>query len=277
MKASCLMSKPLATSAAVIAISFALGVSAFAQTSVANADLLKLSPFEVTSAKDQGYRAGNSVSGTRIAEPIGRLPFAISAFTPEFITDTKAEKLLDIVSYSPGVRSGIGNLIFGDSMFSIRGFTQSPQRNGFYNSSIANNFVDPAVIERAEVVKGPASLLYGQVSPGGTVNYITKSPTPVAFARLGVQGGNDSYGRSTLDLNRPIVGEKLLFRLNLAYENGAQYVDFGKYRSHLISPTVTWKITPRLSLKADYRGITARKTPRANTSRPPISPQPPAW
>lgn len=60
-------------------------------------DVVKLSEFQVTTSADKGYRAGNSVSATRIDTPIKDLPFAISAFTQQFITDIGARDLFDVV------------------------------------------------------------------------------------------------------------------------------------------------------------------------------------
>lgn len=216
-------------------------------------ETVHLSPFEVTAQNDQGYRAGNSVSGTRINTPIKDLPFTVSAFTSQFIRDTGADKLLDIASYSPGVRSNVINVQLGDATFSVRGFSQAPQHNGFYDTPLANDFVDPQNVERVEVVKGPASLLYGQVSPGGTINYITKTPQPGAFQQLGAEIGSYSFWRTTLDLNQPLIGQTLLFRLNGSFENGSQYYDRAKSRSRMLAPALTWNIASGLALKVDYQ------------------------
>ena len=212
-----------------------------------------LSPFQVSGRGDKGYLAANSVSASRIDTPIKDLPFAISAFTTQFIRDIGAEKLLDIVSYSPGVKSAVINVQIGDATFSIRGFAQAPQRNGFYNSPLANNFVDPQVVERVEVVKGPASLLYGQVSPGGTVNYITKSPKPKAFAQLSGEVGSYHFSRATLDVNQPLVGQTLLFRLNGSLEHGSQYYMRADSDTRMIAPVLTWNISPSFAMHLDYQ------------------------
>ncbi|MEO6874676.1 MAG: TonB-dependent receptor [Opitutaceae bacterium] len=220
---------------------------------VAGDAIVRLSPFEVSGHGDKGYLAANSVSASRINTPIKDLPFAISAFTTQFIHDIGAEKLLDIVSYSPGVKSAVINVQLGDATFTIRGFPQAPQRNGFYNTPLANNFVDPQVVERVEVVKGPASLLYGQVSPGGTVNYITKSPKPTAFAQLSGEVGSYNYSRETVDLNQPLIGQSLLFRVNASYERGSRYYDRADSDTRMIAPVLTWNISPALSVRLDYQ------------------------
>ncbi len=160
-------------------------------------DVIRLSEFQVSTSADKGYRAGNSVSATRIDTPIKDLPFAISAFTSQFITDIGARDLFDVVQYAPGVTSAGREFNAGNAVFTIRGFDQTPQHNGF----VGEGYVDTLTVERVEVVKGPSSVLYGQVAPGGTVNYITKRPGAKPFTSVNAQVGTDSFWRTSLDLN----------------------------------------------------------------------------
>src|ERR1043165_1033520 len=86
----------------------AVVLTARAQTSTsaaaaASEEVVKLSEFQVSTTADKGYRAGNSVSATRIDTPIKDLPFAVSAFTQQFITDIGARDLFDVVQYAPSV------------------------------------------------------------------------------------------------------------------------------------------------------------------------------
>ncbi len=196
-------------------------VSTLAETAAAAADAgndpVVLSEFTVSTSQDQGYRAGNSVSATRIDTPIKNLPFAVNAFTEQFILDTGARDLQDIVKYAPGVTGAGREFVSGNTRFNIRGFdTTAPQRNGF----VGARYVDPVNIQRVEVVKGPASLLYGAIEPGGTVNYITKKPGEKRFAQITQDFGTDDYLRTQLDANLPLVAGKLLARVNAAFENG---------------------------------------------------------
>jgi len=223
-----------------------------------------LDPFRVTTSKDIGYKAASSVSATRIDTAIAELPFAISAFTPEFMAHTNSVSLYDVVKYSTGVSSGARGFNFGSDAFNIRGFTQAPQRDGFYESDRGNTYVDTVNLERVEIVKGPASLLYGQVSPGGTVNYITKRPASRAFAIYNVAAGSYEYMRATADINQPIVGNKLLFRINASWTNDLQYVEGSKGRNTVIAPVVTWNITPAASLRVSYQRFRRQETPPAN-------------
>jgi iron complex outermembrane recepter protein len=224
---------------------------------VTGAELVKLVVFTVSTSADVGYRAGNSISATRIDTPIKDLPFAISAFTLPFITDINARDLWDVVQYAPGVTSAGKEFTAGNAVYTIRGFDQKPQRNGF----VGDAYVDTVGIERVEVVKGPASLLYGQVSPGGTVNYITKRARPKPFTTLSIQDGTDGASRGTLDFNRPVVGDTLLMRFNGAWENLGRYWTRMEGRTTVLAPNLIWNPNPRASLSLDYQWFRRTENP----------------
>ena len=224
----------------------------------ANDIVLTLPAFEVSTTADKGYRAGNSVSATRIDTPIKDLPFAVSAFTEQFISDIGERELPEIMSYAPGVTSGAKEFAAGNTRFSIRGFDGDvqPQRNGF----AGNRYIDTANVARIETVKGPASLLYGQITPGGTVNYITKRPTERRATTIKAEVGTDSFFRTEFDHNQPL-GAKLQTRLIAAYENGLQWAETGRTKSWLIAPSLTYKLTPRASIILDYDWSHRNETP----------------
>ena len=255
--------------AGALAASFSLNVRAQAPDALdsdkvrADEPPVVLSPFEVRSSTDRGYVAGNAVSATRIATVINDLPFSINAITPQFISDTGAENLMDIVSQSAGVKSGVSSTTQGNAVFSIRGFVQAPQRNGFSSNQLVSNYVDASVIERVEVVKGPASLLYGAIAPGGTVNYITKTAETKPFTDVRFSIGAYNAADVTLDVNQPLVPDKVLFRFVTSYGNGEQYYQNTHSHSTVIYPTLKWIITPKLSFTVDYQGYQQRQDPPA--------------
>jgi len=242
---------------------FSLAAMASAQTTPSDTEdtTLKLSVFEVTTNKDVGYRAANSVSATKVDTAIKDLPFSVSAFTSQFIKDTNSVDLFDVVRYSAGVTNGSREFNAGASGYMIRGFQQYPQHDGFFSGNQADIYVDTATIERVEVVKGPASLLYGQIQPGGTVNYITKRAEPNRFENFTAQYGSYNFARATADINQPIIGDKLLFRFNGAWEDGYQYLKNQKTRQWVIDPTATWNITKNLQLKLNYSWFQKKETP----------------
>lgn len=218
-----------------------------------------LSPFIVTSETDYGYRAGNSVSATRINTAIKNLPFQVTAFTKEFINDIGTRELADIVKYASGATSGTDGFTSGNVAVAVRNFQSYPQRNGF----AAPFFVDGSNLERVEIVKGPASLFYGQIQPGGVVNYITKRPTAKPFAELNAQYGSYDYSRVTVDLNQPVIGDRVIFRFNGAWENELEYVKPFSGKIYSLNPTLLIKLADAVTLTLDYQYYSREEKPWA--------------
>jgi len=215
--------------------------------------------FSVSTSQDHGYRAGNSVSATRIDTPIKDLPFAVTAFTEQFVSDIGARQLEDILNFAPSVTNAGREFGVGSTKVNVRGFESDPQRNGFPSAG----YIDAATVARVEVVKGPASLLYGQIAPGGVVNYISKLPQAKRSYDFGVSAGSYGFLRTTADLNQPLAGGKVLTRFNGVWENGFQYVDKAESRTTVFAPSITWKVTPHSALTVDYQWFKRRETPQA--------------
>jgi iron complex outermembrane receptor protein len=237
---------------------------AAAQTPPAAGETIELPTFTVSTSQDKGYRAGNSVSATRVDTPIKDLPFAISAFTEQFITDVGARDLFDVAQFAPGVTSAGREFNAGNAVYTIRGFDQAPQHNGF----VGEGYVDTSTVERVEVVKGPSSLLYGQVAPGGTVNYITKRPGEKPRTVINGQIGTQNFWRTSLDVNQPLVDKKLLFRFNGVLENGFEYINPGAQRTRVLAPVVTWRPNDRIALTVDYQWFSRKETPPGAQLKP---------
>jgi len=218
-----------------------------------------LSPFVVTSETDNGYRAGNSVSATRINTAIKDLPFQVTAFTKEFIGDIGTRELADVMKYAPGATSGTDGFTSGNVAVAVRNFQSYPQRNGF----AAPFFVDGSNIERVEIVKGPASMFYGQIQPGGVVNYITKRPTAKPFAEFNASYGSYGYSRATVDLNQPMLTDRVYFRFNGAWENELEYVKPFSGKIYSLNPTLLVKLTDRITLTLDYQYYSREEKPWA--------------
>jgi iron complex outermembrane receptor protein len=216
---------------------------------------LKVSPFEVSIKLDSGYRASNSVSGSRFDAPIRELPFAIQAFTEAFIRDQKPVNIFDVARYSPGVTYRSNDFNEGNANMSIRGFAIGSiaggnihiLRDGFHGPSI----FDFTNISRVEVVKGPASFLYGQVAPGGIVNIITKSPQSVFFSKVAAQYGSYNEYRISADISGPLT-KALFYRLATSYDRDIKYWKPYNAFSRNISPTLLWKPNKNISISLKY-------------------------
>jgi len=215
---------------------------------------VKISPFDVSTALDQGYRASNSVSASRFDTPIKDLPFAIQAFTESFIEDQQPVDIFDVVKYSPGVTYRSNDFNEGNANVAIRGFAVSGTqgnvqilRDGFHGPSI----FDFTNISRVEVVKGPSSFLYGQVAPGGIVNIITKSPQSEFSATATTTYGSYDQYRFEADITGPITN-KLFYRLATSYDEDIHYWDPYDAHSYDIAPSLLWQPYERLSISLKY-------------------------
>ena len=244
-------SLPARLTAVFIAITSAVSSAQTAPTSKpATEEAIVLTPFAVSAAQDKGYRASNSVSGSRIDTPIKDLPFALQAFTSEFIADINPHELYDIVKFSPGVTFAGSDFAGGNTQFRIRGFDtlSNPLRNGFSGPPV----VDSANIARVEVVKGPASFLYGQLAPGGLVNIITKRPLARQETTLRQEFGTDHFLRTQADTTGPIPNTNLFYRLAGSWQNDFQYYKPYEAKQWTLAPSALWQVTRNASISVDF-------------------------
>ncbi len=225
---------------------------------------VRVSPFDVSTRLDSGYRASNSVSASRFDAPIRDLPYAIQAFTESFIDDQKPNNLFDIARYSPGVTYRGNDFNEGNANLAIRGFAVgfapgTPQvlRDGFHGPSI----FDFTNISRVEVVKGPASFLYGQVAPGGIVNVITKSPQPEFAAGAEARYGSHDQYRFDADVTGP-ASNTLFYRLAASYDQDMRYWEPYDAHSRNIAPSLLWQPNDRVSVSLKYENFHKMETPQ---------------
>jgi iron complex outermembrane receptor protein len=243
--------------------------SALRTKDVADMDIVelvrvKVSPFDVSTHLDSGYRASNSVSASRFDTPIRDLPFAIQAFTESFIKDQKPRDIFDVARYSPGVTYRSNDFNEGNANLAIRGFAVSNTagnvqilRDGFHGPSI----FDFTNISRVEVVKGPASFLYGQVAPGGIVNVITKSPQSQFAGTADAGVGSDGEYRFQADVTGP-ASKTLFYRLAASYNQDMHYWDPYDAHSRDIAPSLLWQPNDRVSLSLKYEQFHKTETPQ---------------
>lgn len=225
---------------------------------------VRLSPFDVATQLDRGYRASNSVSGSRFDVPIRDLPFAIQSFTESFIADQKPITLFDVARYSPGVTYRSNDFNEGNANLAIRGFAVSqvpgaPQvlRDGHNGPSILA-FTN---ISRVEVLKGPSSFLYGQVAPGGIVNVITKSPQPRFAGTADVSLGSYGQSRAQADVTGPLTRD-LHFRVTASHDRDMHYWEPYDAQWSTVAPSLQWKPSDRFSLSLKHESFRKLESPQ---------------
>lgn len=169
-------------------------------------------------------------------------PLSVISIPSDLLEDQQVNNVEDALRNVAGLtkfKQGNG----GEEKFSIRGFDVSQNllidgariNNQFNATNIATT--ETANIERFEVLKGPAAILYGQGLPGGIINYVTKRPRFAREAAVEYIQGSDSYHRLELDGMTPIT-PSVAVRGVLAYQNSEGFRDFDSRERALINPTL---------------------------------------
>ncbi|MEP6875193.1 MAG: TonB-dependent receptor [Burkholderiales bacterium] len=253
----------------VIAAGSGLSEEGPAGRNVADMDITELvnvrvSPFDVSSHLDRGYRASNAVSASRVDAPVRELPFPIQAFTESFIKDQNPRTIHDIARYSPGVTYRSNDFNEGNANLAIRGFAVSSVPGGtqiLRDGSIGPSIFDFTNVARVEVVKGPSSFLYGQVAPGGIVNIITKSPQARFAATGDVTVGSYGQYRTQVDVTGP-VSSTLRYRLAASYDQDIHYWEPYDAHSRNIAPALQWQPSDRVSVSLKYENFRKLESPQ---------------
>lgn len=211
-----------------------------------------LSPFEVTSERDNGYKATNALSGTRFNTNLLDLPKPVEVITSEFIADIGATDMYEATRYASGVEvnSAPGQDDITGSNFAVRGISvqTTTYRNGYKSFGI----VDPSTIERIEIIKGPSSVFSGTIEPGGTINAITKKPSRTRNDAVKASWGSFARWRTELISSAPIdAAKKLAYRAVWVHEEHGSPYDFAGRRRGAYAVTLDYRPTERTTLTFD--------------------------
>jgi iron complex outermembrane recepter protein len=210
----------------------------------------------VMGRKETTYINSYSFMGSKTATKVIDLPQSISSVTKELIEDKQAFLVTDMV----GNLAGVNQYSAYDDL-TIRGFRNGWEsgirlvnglRSGYgYGTSF---FRVPLTVnlESIEVLKGPGAALFGDVSPGGTVNLTTKKPLEEGRTAINFSAGSFNTLRTTLDVTGPLNEQgNLLYRLNIGYEDSKTFRDVNHRKSLMVAPTVTFMPTDNTTFNAE--------------------------
>lgn len=220
------------------------------------ADVIGTETYERADGPVQGYRATRSASATRTDTSIHETPQSISVVAKDAVEDLGATRLQDALDYAGGV--GRANNFGGQGLttFTVRGFTTGEfYRNGFPINRGYPNMPDANTIERLEVLRGPATVLYGRGDPGGTFNVVSKQPLPERTVTLGSQLNDQGMRRGTLDASGPLDEDgRLAYRLNVVGEGGDTFRDHVDTERYGVTPVLSWQVSDatRLIFEGDF-------------------------
>ncbi|XQQ06910.1 MAG: TonB-dependent siderophore receptor [Leptolyngbya sp. IPPAS B-1204] len=209
----------------------------------------------VTGEQERGYQVERATTATRTDTPILNIPQSIQVVPRQVIEDQAATQVTEVLRNVSGIAVNASPLtIFSDDI-RIRGITAG---RDYYRNGIRNFFggfnlgQETANIERVEVLKGPASILYGQAEPGGVVNLITRSPLNEPYYAVDMTVGNYNFYRPTLDLSGPLnAAGTILYRFNAAYQYSESFVDTFDAERFFIAPTLQIQLSENTTLTID--------------------------
>ena len=203
----------------------------------------------------EGYVAKQTATGSKTATPLNEIPQSVSVIGREEFQDRGVvNKIDEILRYTPGVTAEPFGTDPDTDWYYIRGF-DATQTGVFldglnlYSYGFGGFQFDPFMLERVEVLKGPASVLYGGSNPGGIVNLARKRPQDerLYYTETGINSdGNGYFG---FDFNDRLTEDgTLTYRLTGKVAGGDNYTDFSEDLRGFIMPQVTYQPTDATSL-----------------------------
>lgn len=213
----------------------------------------------VTGERESRYQVENTTSATRTDTPLRDVPQSVQVVPQQVLRDQQVNRLDEAVRNVSGVTIGDN---FGNTRdnFVIRGFATdfggNILRDGFRSTGFNSGFNETANLERVEVLKGPASVLFGNLAPGGIINLITKKPLEEPFYSATLEVGNYGFYQPSIDVSGPLNPDRtVLYRLNGVYQNSDTFRDFDQDIERIfIAPVLSWQLgnQTNLTLEFDY-------------------------
>jgi iron complex outermembrane receptor protein len=206
----------------------------------------------------QGYVAPVTTTGSKTDTPLIEAPQSVGVVTRDQIDDQAAQSVSQALRYTAGVLPEVRPSARYDSVF-VRGFGGQGTGAAFVNFldglrqgrglyfGVPNT--DPWLLERIEVLRGPASVLYGQTGVGGLVNLVSRRPTAVPVNEVRIEAGSHALLQTAFDFGGPLTSDgQFLYRLTgIARKADTQY-DYTQEERIAIAPAFTWRADDNTTL-----------------------------
>jgi len=210
-----------------------------------------LEPLEVVGAQStplgpvDGFVAFDSVTATKTDTPLIETPQSISVVTRDQIVAQNAQTVSEALLYTPSLASEPYGADARYDWMLMRGFNQA--ENGLYIDGLRQQSggtgfrVDPFGLERVEVLRGPSSVLYGQSTPGGIINQVSKRPLSEPRYDLELELGSFGRYEAAFDLTGPIGDSDWSYRVNSLLRKSDTQVDFVSDNRAWVAPSFSWR------------------------------------
>lgn len=199
-----------------------------------------------------GYVARNTATGSKTNTPIEEIPQSVSVIGRQQLDDQGAKKVDEALRYTAGVFAQPFGADSDTNWMFIRGFQATATGTyldglPLFSFAFGAFYIDTFNMERIEVLRGPASVLYGGANPGGLVNYISKRPEGERKRRI--EAGINDAGTAYVGVDiADRVNEKFDYRFSGIFTGGDGYTDFSEELRGSFSPSITWRPTADTSL-----------------------------
>ncbi|MBX6743068.1 MAG: TonB-dependent siderophore receptor [Acetobacteraceae bacterium] len=208
---------------------------------------------ETAAGPVRGFVATQGATGTKTDTPLIETPQSISVVPRDQIDARQAQTLGEALRYSAGILPEAFGPDARVDWLSIRGF--DAQETGIYlnglryNLGFAGAVYETYGLQRIEILRGPASVLYGQVNPGGLVNMVSRRPTPVPLGEMRLTAGSYDRFQGAFNLGGPLDrnGVWSYGLTGLARRSDTQ-VEHMRDDRLFLAPTLTWRPTADTSL-----------------------------
>jgi len=210
----------------------------------------ELPTIEVRDETETSYQVREATTTTKTDIPLLETPMSVQVVTREAIDDIAAVSLEDILRNVSGVVSAPYSFY---DVIQVRGFNNqaSNYRNGLLLNTVAG--LEPALVDRIEVAKGPASMLYGRIEPGGVVNLVTRRPQEESAITFNQQFGSFGLARSTLDATGSLTADGgLQYRLIGVYSESESHLDYVQRDNIVGAAYLSWRPNDRFQLDIDF-------------------------
>ncbi len=206
----------------------------------------------------EAYEVNRATTATKTDALLRDIPQSIQVVPQQVIEDRQVQRVEEALENVSGVQQTLSSLNVATG-FLIRGFDSSTNniyRDGLRDPTNAVSGNELANIERIEVIKGPASVLYGQGELGGLVNLVTKQPLADPFYSIEGRIGNYNLYGGTIDLTGPLNdSETVLYRLTASAQRSDTFIDFSEIERYQIAPVLTFRIgeNTTFTVEGDYQ------------------------
>jgi iron complex outermembrane recepter protein len=199
-----------------------------------------------------GYQAKRAATATKTDTALKETPMSVSVITRDLLVDQGATNLQDALNYAAGVRPDAYGLDSRTDSVRIRGgypdeYLDGLRKNFDYYTSNARS--EPFTLERIEVLRGPAAMLYGQGTVGGVVNMVSKRPQAEAQGEVGVQFGSWQRKQVQGDFTGPLTADGAwLYRVVAVVRDADTQVDHVRDDRRVLAPSITLRPSATTSL-----------------------------